>query len=307
MKIKLNKNFYLVYIMSAVFFWSVCTPFVYASEYYFGTQSLNSGKGSTFPVGVFLDTKGVEINAVDGKIKYSKDILEFKEIILGDSIISFWIKEPELVCDTECYIEFSGITPGGFVHNKAHIFSIVFEAKEYGEALLDFEEGKALLNDGLGSESELKYSPLAIEISEDSEISSFEPPYDNEPPESFVPYLDRDENLFENKYFVAFSAKDKLSGVSYYEVAESVELYNNYEDLNWKKAKSPYILEDQELNNYVYIKATDKQGNIRVQVIEPKPKEDLLQRYLNYGIILLTAFITCILLVYIWRRKKKTH
>jgi len=82
-------------------------------------------------------------------------------------------------------------------------------------------------------------------------------------PEEFKPEIGRDPTIFEGKYFLSFATTDKTSGVDYYEVKEGKR--------DFKKVKSPYLLEDQSLKSKIVVKAIDKAGNEKIaQIIPPK-------------------------------------
>ena len=55
-----------------------------------------------------------------------------------------------------------------------------------------------------------------------------------------------------------------------YKVAESPYKTDNYDSLSWQDAESPYLLGDQSLTDYIYVKATDKAGNERVEMVLPQ-------------------------------------
>jgi len=96
---------------------------------------------------------------------------------------------------------------------------------------------------------------------------------DATPPEVFVPQIGRDPEVYGGKYFLGFSAKDKMSGVDHYEVAEESNfgIFNFIGDIfikpSWNKTASPYLLERQGLGTRIFVKAVDKAGNERVAVI----------------------------------------
>lgn len=98
---------------------------------------------------------------------------------------------------------------------------------------------------------------------------------DTTPPEQFT--LEIAE--IEGKQYLVFSTIDKTSGVDHYEVFEQppknfFEILSNKlksED-KWQIAQSPYLLEDQELESIIKVKAVDKAGNTRIAEIVPPEK-----------------------------------
>jgi hypothetical protein len=59
-------------------------------------------------------------------------------------------------------------------------------------------------------------------------------------------------------------------------------------NLSFKKAESPYVLEDQSLRSYVVVKAVDKAGNERVEILYPR-------RILVFDDVLM--FIVCLMIL----------
>lgn len=83
-------------------------------------------------------------------------------------------------------------------------------------------------------------------------------------PEEFKPEIGKDPSMFEGKYFLSFATTDATSGVAYFEVKEGKK--------EFKKVKSPYVLEDQSLGSKILVKAVDKAGNEKIFEIEPPKK-----------------------------------
>jgi hypothetical protein len=84
------------------------------------------------------------------------------------------------------------------------------------------------------------------------------------PPEPFELKIGKDPSVFEDKYFLSFAVQDKMSGIDYYEVKEGKR--------DWKRAVSPYLLEEQSLSKKITVRAYDKAGNYQVTEIKPPSK-----------------------------------
>ena len=106
-----------------------------------------------FEAGFFLNTENENINALEGKIVFPEKLLELKEIRTGDSIISFWIEQPEA---SNGEILFSGIILGGYLGKKGLIFSAVFQSRQEGRDPIEIRDVRTLLNDGEGTEADAK-------------------------------------------------------------------------------------------------------------------------------------------------------
>jgi len=241
---------------------------VYAAELNLTSQAQEINVDQQFQVDVILNTEGEQINAVEGKIVFP-DIVELKEIRDGNSIVNFWIEKPQLTSLHE--IVFSGITPGGYLGKKGLLFSAVFQAKKKGGGLIEIQNAKTLLNDGKGTEAKLEIFNFQFSIFKEAPAIQPSAPEirDLELPEDFKPEIASDPNVFDGKYFLVFATQDKSSGISHYEIKESRQKFLKILK-KWVIAESPYVLKDQRLKSYVYIKAVDKAGNERIAVVEPR-------------------------------------
>lgn len=283
----------LFFIICCLFLFA--TP-VFAAEIFFGVQSQKIGLGKLFEIGVFINTENEPVNTVAGKIKFSSEFLELKEIREGNSIINFWIEKPEI---NEGEVVFSGITPGGYIGQNGYLFSLIFETKKIGENIITTAEEQIFLNDGQGSKASIKQAPLFLQIEENVPASEFSLPSDSEKPEPFEITVAQDSEIFGGKYFLVFAAQDKNSGIDHYEVQES----NNKQTKGgkWIAAESPYVLRDQKLRSYIFVKAIDRAGNERISELEPAKPLTWYEKYLIWWIIIFWCII--ILLTVFYRGK----
>jgi hypothetical protein len=252
-------------------------------------------KGEFIVVPIYLDTQFEEINAVEVYVNFS-DNLVFRDYLDGKSIITHWIEKPHLQYSDvrRPHIEFSGIVAGGISGKNLNLIELVFEARESGIAKIEIDENsKVLLNDGLGTKTKLialsqGFNILDIKGKPELKVK------DNFPPEPFKIYLARNKEIFSGKYYITFETKDKQSGIAYYEVSEKPIDFiflakPDIKNLSFKKAESPYVLEDQSLRSYVIVKAVDKAGNEMVEILYP-------QRVLVFDDVLVFAFCLVILM-----------
>lgn len=245
-----------------------------------------------FRADLFLDTEKEDLNAIEGKIAFPADYLEIKEIRDGNSIINFWIERPR-AGDGEIF--FSGIIPGGYQGQKGFLFSVVFQAKASGNDVIEIRDAKVLLNDGKGTPAKTIISNFQFSISKEAskfkfQDLSFEDTY---PPEEFAPEISQDPNIFDGKYFLVFATQDKGSGIDHYEVCEKIKT-------RCAIAESPYLLKDQGLRSYIYVKAFDKTGNERIAVVFPRYPLKWYEKYLFWIIIIIV-----VLVYYVFRKIKK--
>jgi hypothetical protein len=251
-------------------------------------------KGEFIVVPIYLDTQFEEINAVEVYVNFS-DNLVFRDYLDGKSIITHWIEKPHFqsLDVRRPKIGFSGIVAGGISGRNLNLVDLIFEAKESGRAKIEIDENsKVLLNDGLGTKTKLialsqGFNILDIKGKPELKIK------DNFPPEPFKIYLAKNKEIFNGKYYITFEAKDKQSGIAYYEISEKQINFiflskPDIKNLSFKKAESPYVLEDQSLRSYVVVKAVDKAGNERVEILYP-------QRILLYEDVLI--LIVCLMIL----------
>ena len=266
---------------------------VFAAEIFFDAKTRELKVNQLFEVGVFINTDGESINAVEGKIVFPEKLLKLKEIRDGNSIINFWIERPKV---SNGEVLFSGITPGGFIDKQGLIFSVVFQARQAGRGSVEIREIKALLNDGKGTATNTSISNLELVIS--GSTAAAPPPVienkDTDLPEAFEPMVASDSAIFDGKYFLVFATQDKGSGIGHYEVREKFWA-------GFVTAASPYLLQNQRLDKKIFVKAIDKSGNERVVMLPPQKP---LPWYRHYAIfaILLVLIVVGFLLKKLWSR-----
>lgn len=221
-----------------------------------------------------LDTQGECINVVKGEIKYPRELLEFLDFSVGESILKIWLQFPK-VDSQEGIISFIGGIPGGYcgfpLDSENSLLKIAFYTKKVEKeeiAKLEFlDTSRIYLNDGMGNLAKTNFESATFKILE-KEIFSGKDFWEKEllkdkiPPERFNIEIRQDPLLFEGKYLIVFFTTDKQSGIDHYEVKEG--------NFRWEKAESPYLLKDQSLKSEIKVKAVDKAGNERVEKIKPK-------------------------------------
>jgi len=255
--------------------------------------------GETLIEKIRIDTEGECINVVGVDLNFSQDTLEAVDFSSGSSILTLWVKTPYI--DQESgLISFAGGVAGGYcgeipgaLTESNLLGRIIFKVK--GRSDLTLEEGRfgeeqlwarikfldstqVFLNDGKGTPARLTKKgalfPISFkEIIEEPLKDSWQEEIekDNIPPEEFSPGITKDPSVFNGKYFLSFSTTDKQTGVNYYEVAEQKRIaFMALGEKVWEAALTTYLLKDQGLRSIVAVKAVDKAGNERIEVITPK-------------------------------------
>lgn len=258
------------------------------------------------------------LNAIQGSLQYSKELLSVTNIAHGKSIIKYWQQEPNNDPGTGT-ISFTGGLPNpGFTGSSATVFEITAKARAEGTASIAFSENSQILaNDGNGSVLSSTKQAITIQIIKAATPSQTPPPeqvdipQDTTPPENLELLLGHDGNLFNGDWFAVFQATDADSGIDHYEIAE-VSQKNNYPvDNEWIKATSPYRLQEQEQDTKVFFKAVDKAGNQSVTSHNHTVKPAILQiittptdwRFLIILVILLLFAV--VLPIFVYHRKKQ--
>ncbi|MDP3057582.1 MAG: hypothetical protein Q8N37_03635 [bacterium] len=264
----------LLLFLIPIFVLSFLAMPVLAAELYIDTSRNEYGAGNIFIANLKIDVQGECVNAVKADISFSNDLLEAVDFVKSDSILIFWVEEP-VIDQARGMVSFAGGVPGGYCGKISQgsdfdnlIGKMVFKAK--GENLQKAESKMAeikfidssevFLNDGLGTKTTLAGQGLRLKITAGTGLTEDEwqreKSGDNIPPETFKVELEKDSLIFDEKYFIVFSAFDKQTGIGRYEVKEGKG--------QWKEAVSPYLLADQSLKGAIAVKAIDKAGNERL-------------------------------------------
>ena len=295
-KIPKLKILFLIFAFYFLFFGQV-----FAAELFFDAETQEIGINQQFQVDLMLDTEGEIINAIEGEIAFPKELLEIKEIRDGDSIINLWVERPSIKSTDR--VVFSGIIPTGFAgvlspyyegERPGKIFSLIFISKSEGEGTVALKEGKVLLHDGLGTPAKVEIFNFQFSISEDVSGFEFQVPEDTDLPEDFKPEIAQNSDMFEGKYFLVFATQDKGSGIDHYEVCEGKG--------KCVTAESPYLLQNQDLDEKIVVKAVDKSDNERIAVIEPRYPMKWYEIWWIWVIIVLASVIFYSVRRFLWRK-----
>jgi hypothetical protein len=257
------------------------------------TDNFAMSKGQVFSVELMVDTESESVNAIEGEVLFSSDIFEVQEIRDGNSIITFWVERPNSA--KQGRISFSGIIPGGYRGNSARVFTIILKAKENGRGEVRMENLTVFMNNDSNASVQLS-SPLITFVIAPNNTASAAPSriIDTIAPETFRADIVRSQDFFDGRAFLVFAAQDKGTGIDRYEVREG--FLGSY-----SVAESPYLLADQRLDEKVYVKAIDKNGNIQISIVYPAGWRPW---YKEYGIaLLIIVFSLSLGAVYFERRK----
>ncbi len=315
MNIYKNNLIINVVFLAAVFYILVPAK-TFAALGTFTSDISEANIGDQVQVDFFMDTEDQEINAVEGKVSFPSALFEFEEVREGNSLVNFWVDKPALIepCSSLCGVSFSGIIPGGYNSKRGLLFSFVLKAIAEGEGRIGAQSLRALLNDGQGTEIPLTAGELTLRVSTNTSGINRRVALaqDSDKPEFFDPLVSQDPNIFDGKYFLVFATQDKGSGIEGYFVYESREYKIDSSEgsfvphkARWVTAQSPYLLEDQELHSYIFVKVTDKAGNERIVMLPPESPSDRYGFPKTQGTIVIGTIVSVLILFLL--NKKAFH
>jgi hypothetical protein len=272
---------------------------VFASSVTFKAPA-SVGPGTPFVVDVDFSASG-SINALNLIVNIPK---EFKVVDIsdGNSIVSIWIERPHV--NDKNQIVASGIIPGGFIGKDAKLLRLSLLSEKLGQSLISLDPVSISYKSSADGVSEVVTSkPFALNVIKGVKNTSTDV-LDNESPESFLPVLSKLPTDADGKWNVVFTTQDKNSGIDHYEVAESgkrvdISDKNKVNSTFWKVVTSPFELNDQSLQSYVFVKAVDKKSNYRIEVINPTNK-----RWYEYSLGYIIVVLVFVILLYALSRKK---
>lgn len=250
-----------------------------AAEISLYTKNNPVGYGQNFQVDLVLDSEGQTLNAVQGTVHFNQQDLILKDIYYGDTLVVFWVDKPAIKNNS---ISFSGIIPGGYLGIDGKILSLIFysQTQLISSSKIDLDDVEVLLNDGKGTSVSTKINSLNLVFSSEVNNTStiLENLHDEFSPEPFALEIIKNPEIYDNKYFVVFDTQDKNSGLERYEILETkTAIYDKEtstwlppEITTWTIASSPYVLEDQSLNSFIFVRAIDKASNVRLSYFAPE-------------------------------------
>lgn len=279
--------------MKKIFFYILCLSFlsplsIHAARLYTISPETAS-RGEEVLVKLNIDTEGSVLNALSGVIK-SEGGVSFKQIQDGNSTLLVWVEKPTIENGS---LVFSGFTPGGFTGDRT-VLSFTIIATTTGSFKFTVSDIVALRNDGSGSTLPIKNTSKIISIL--NTYSSTTIQFDDRiSPEAFRPVLTVSPEDFNGKRFLSFITQDKGSGIENYQYATA---FFTPRAIEWEITKSPQEVSFGDLFKKLYVKAVDRSGNERVEMVVGSYYYATLG---GWGILI--VFIVCVLL-YIKRRSR---
>lgn len=120
---------------------------IYASP---SVKSVNIG--DVFTVRFFINTQGKNINASEGTINFSNDLVSVTAINSNGSIFSLWPETPSFSNDSGRAFFNGGVPNPGYNGSGGQVVSLTFRAKSSGTAYFSLSGVAIRENDGLGTD-----------------------------------------------------------------------------------------------------------------------------------------------------------
>lgn len=210
---------------------------------------------------VAIHPKDAGINAIEGSVFFDPTIVSFKNYVTHNSLVDLWILRPTVVSSGR--IDFAGIMPGG-VTSSGTIVELEFVSKNVGETSIELGEISLGLQSSAGQIARPENQKKSISVQQIGGSSIASDIKLDAGPVFYPAEIGRSSAIFDNNWFISFLAKN----TSEYFVQESTYWSPRADD--WVAIESPYVLQDQKLGKYVFIKARDVSGNETIMKISPQ-------------------------------------
>jgi ABC-type multidrug transport system fused ATPase/permease subunit len=146
---KRNKNF-KIYIVLFILGFLFSASFVFAATVGFSPGTGNYHVGDTIQEKVIVNSD-TSINAIASHVSFPANLLTLSSISKEGSIISLWPQEPSF-SNANGTADLEGVVLNGYTGNAGSVATLVFKAKDVGQAVLQFSGVSVLANDGNGTE-----------------------------------------------------------------------------------------------------------------------------------------------------------
>jgi len=106
--------------------------------------------GDTFTASVIIDSQDVGVNAAQGTITFSPDVLSVVSADKSKSVFDFWLSEPS-VDNASGKVAFTGASIAGVSGKSLKVFDISFKVKGSGSSTIDITDAAVAASDGSGT------------------------------------------------------------------------------------------------------------------------------------------------------------
>jgi hypothetical protein len=123
---------------------------VFAASLSVTSDSPTVTAGTTFGATVYLDSSNSSINASDGELSFSPDLLKAESVVYSNSIFTLWAQEPT-IDNTNGIVSWSGGSNSGFSGTHGRVLRVIFVAKKSGVNKFLLPTASIYADDGLGT------------------------------------------------------------------------------------------------------------------------------------------------------------
>jgi hypothetical protein len=108
-------------------------------------------QGKTFSVKISVSSPTTAINAVSGTLAFPPDKLQVTSVSKAESILTLWVQGPSF-SNPQGTVSFEGVVPNpGFTGSGGLVATVNFKVIGTGNAIIKFNNGSILANDGEGT------------------------------------------------------------------------------------------------------------------------------------------------------------
>lgn len=296
-----HSKFLSSFVLCTLFF---VFPFsAFAAELYFGVGQADAN--GVHEVTLILKAT-TPLNALEGTINVSPNT-DVGEISDAGSPVQFWIERPHL-SPAKDKITFSGIIPGGF-SGEAPLFRI-YTADPPSLFVIDKSLTRMLENDGLGTADLVRVGapkPLPEQFALIKNEADKNPPQPFEVKAALLP-TEHGESPS-----LVWNARDDESGITRHEIAYApAHVDPNSPSLVWQSVTPPLSLSATQTDQFIYVKAIDRAGNVRIAEVSPEiTKRGLVTPHSAFFFailsIALASFFGVVLFVVLNKKKFSTR
>lgn len=244
-----------------------------------------------------------KINALAGEVSVLSGNASFKEIQTGNSIISVWLELPHL---TDHSITFSGIIPGGFsgiyspfekTTQPGTILTTSLNVTQPNKVVIGLKNVQIYAGRGELQPVIIEPNQLEIDFSKASSATAAGVFPDSTPPSNFSAEIIKLPEGPDGWYAI-FSALDSGSGIDHYEIQENSTA--TADPNKWHVAQSPFLLQDQKRQHYIFFKAVDHSGLEAISFLPP-----LVVNHTPWYIIFAAVALLACLIYGVYRLKRR--
>ena len=139
-----------IQILLATLVFAASPLFAHAATFSISLDKQAFPIGQEFTADIKMDTEGVGVNAAQGTISFSPDVLSISKTDTSNSVFNFWLQAPTFSNEAG-KITFLGGSSNGFTGSSLEVFRVVFKVKGVGSSTITFTDGAITASDGSGT------------------------------------------------------------------------------------------------------------------------------------------------------------